>query len=387
MTDSAPDPIADPPCLICPRGRLIYDGPDSLELPSITGGGTCKSVASMALGGCFDETHCYFLQKTFFSICCISPSSDLPVLPSDGSFIDTKNNTIVPDNLCVEDASKNATTTNSSSIFPGGDDDSACYQMGSSTVLCLENIFGELCYGAIDDALCNSCDMNASIATCDDGGLPGVHLDCTIGSENMKKIDICNDGTMFVSDKSCFQIVKDLEYGMQIVDKTEYEVCIETMPEKQCTVSLDGTLCNSCSYLASGTSDNNCLDFKPAYSIDCSNVDTAVDVDLCSDGSVVNLHPNSYPSYGNPSSSSSSQGSNGHYGNPSSSSSSQGSSSVFMLLFGAFLVLLRVSRRQQAAQRSQRVEGVSTIELPATGRGRQEEYSQITPVVVARPIV
>lgn len=409
---------ADPSCYICPPGALVNAGlVDSLNIPSISNGGTCASVASLALGGCFDDVHCYFLQNVFSDLCCIANMDvDLAVGDGDGVpglFLDTNNKTIIASSSCVEVEGAGATNGNNtdhSSLLLRGNDDGGCYTWanddGSESTLCLENVFDELCLASLDGVVCDSCDLGVELDGCSDndngiGNQKGARLDCSSADLYFNILDVCNNGEVHLSSRYCMEVDSVMKYGNTV----RYELCIEELSgnDQPCTTSLDGMPCKSCQFLdetsaSDGAANLLCLDKLPGFHIDCSNVDSSFDVDICSDGTVVNVdvRPPTYnprPGYYS--------GGRGSSGGSSSDSSGSfiAATLIFVFIFGIRLFIFGFrARRLRRDYQSNQVRHVNETELtifaprsdyaPVTATATATVINApVTATVVANPIV
>lgn len=188
MEQSTP---SDPPCSICPPDTQVTNLGQLVHIPSITDG-TCESVASLALGGCFDELHCSFLQGYLKNMCC----APTPRTSSPGFF---QNTTFPPTNATISASSScDEIKHGQTNALPGGANDGKCF-VGTSKTLCLENVFRILCFATLDGEKCNSCNPGAPMNQCSfsDFNKPGTFVDCSNVYSNYKR-NICSNGEVFL---------------------------------------------------------------------------------------------------------------------------------------------------------------------------------------------
>jgi len=267
-------PVPDFSCSICPYGTLVDNGLASLNITVIPNGGTCNSVASYALAGCFDDAHCSYLKDVYNDFCCVPFQSGAPI-PVEGELLDVDNNVILPSPSCPI-RNDNITT------FPLLNDGTYCLGFGSQTEeheMCLENVFEHLCFAVVDNYMCNSCDLGVPIEGCSDNE-NGILVDCSNGDPGLK-FEICSDGMTRISPTT---YCTDIGFSTYFGGRETRELCFDT-----CT--LDGTECNSCESDVGLTKDNEyiCHDELPGYHVDCSNVDARFDLEFCSNGEIEGL--------------------------------------------------------------------------------------------------
>ncbi len=73
-------------------------------------------------------------------------------------------------------------------------------------------------------------------------------------------------------------------YSLEAEDETAYEICLENVFGDLCLATFDGIVCDSCEL---GATIDKCPENMSGTRVDCSNINSALDLDLCNDGEVI----------------------------------------------------------------------------------------------------
>jgi len=212
--------IPHPSCSLCPEsvGKTLFNFDKKIPIPEIPDG-TCGSIASFMLNGCFDEFHCLALTSLIEDICCtqsILSNEEVNTSNTNNTTVTNQSPTFVEKNESSEDEDKCKGIDykeNFKTALPGGADDGYCAEYASPMatafaimqyseptedfILCMENVFGS-CFVSIDETMCNSCEIGKG-NICDDGNY-GFKVDCTNVNSAFKDISVCANRVFFVKE-------------------------------------------------------------------------------------------------------------------------------------------------------------------------------------------